>query len=489
MYLSTSNSVVYDLPKYSPVTETPKYTAEPSPDERRLQITRRVRREESGVYVEKTKHMTIALTNQAPDCKVPTYSRAAEVQGAITFTKHENIVQVETKLCGNINISMASAVISGERDIVVCDETEVLYRKDCNENDGKRKSLFSRNSASSTPTIQSFTSPKFTGEQCPATLVFTSQFPLTYQHDGTTRTLPPSYSAQFGTIPGISFAITYVLKIITVRKTPLGDKRSTTSLFLEYIPRSRPPQPSLPSSMTFLSTLKLSPEEWELHENKAQLKQGVPETSPQFYFVLAIPKTRIFPLTQTIPFHLQILSSSQELLAPFELIGAPRSIASKNDSNLRDHEAEVPMFFGHTPLLQGIANASRIKARINVSLERNVATETHGDWFTIKQTLTTQQLVLSSNATPQDENSGMKCLAWDGQLQFKEEYHCGAFFGPGFRIRDLLVLTVYPAEPESSPLRPVFYSIPIRVVTDPYTDEIIPGMEIIRSAPPMTDRS
>lgn len=96
--MDTNNSVLQDLPKYSPVVESPKYTAEPRPDERRLQITRRVRQEESGVYVEKTKHMTLALTNQVPDCKVPTYSRAAVVQGAITFAKPDNLGQVDVKV-------------------------------------------------------------------------------------------------------------------------------------------------------------------------------------------------------------------------------------------------------------------------------------------------------------------------------------------------------------------------------------------------------
>lgn len=217
--MNIDNSVVHDLPQYSPALESPKYSAEPGPDERRLQITRRVRREESGVFVEKTKQMTIALTNQIPDCKVPTYSRAGTVQGAITFFKPDNLTQVEVKVCivffsvfnstnyfpiipaqlwGNINISVASAVISGERDIEIFDDTEVLYRKDSTENDSKRGILFSRN-ASSTPVLLP---PKFSGQQCPATVVFALQFPNTYQHEGIVRALPPSFDAQFGIIPG-----------------------------------------------------------------------------------------------------------------------------------------------------------------------------------------------------------------------------------------------------------------------------------------------
>jgi hypothetical protein len=86
------------LPAYSPVVDTPDYTPEPRADEERIQISRRSIREQTGVFVEKTKHVTLALTNQAPNCKEPTYGKSANVQGAISLSKPEGVVSVEVKV-------------------------------------------------------------------------------------------------------------------------------------------------------------------------------------------------------------------------------------------------------------------------------------------------------------------------------------------------------------------------------------------------------
>ena len=87
------------LSVYSPTFDTPCYTSEPRPHDERLEINRRLIREESGVYVEKNKHVTLALTNQAQNCKEPTYGQGAVVQGALSISKPESVLSVEVKVC------------------------------------------------------------------------------------------------------------------------------------------------------------------------------------------------------------------------------------------------------------------------------------------------------------------------------------------------------------------------------------------------------
>ena len=87
------------LPVYSPTLDPPCYASEPRPHEERLEINRRLIQEESGVYVEKNKHVTLALTNQVQNCKEPTYGKGAVVQGALSISKPESVLSVEVKVC------------------------------------------------------------------------------------------------------------------------------------------------------------------------------------------------------------------------------------------------------------------------------------------------------------------------------------------------------------------------------------------------------
>jgi hypothetical protein len=93
-----ASSTSSTLPAYSPAVDTPQYTSEPRPDEERLQINRRVIQEETGVYIEKNKHVTLALTNQSPTCTEPTYGQGASVRGALDILKPEGVVRVEVKV-------------------------------------------------------------------------------------------------------------------------------------------------------------------------------------------------------------------------------------------------------------------------------------------------------------------------------------------------------------------------------------------------------
>ncbi|KAF8518926.1 hypothetical protein BU17DRAFT_90403 [Hysterangium stoloniferum] len=475
------------LPAYSPVGETPQYTAEPRADEERVQINRRVVREQSGVYVEKNKHLTLALTNQAPNCTEPTYGKGATVQGAINLTKQEGISSVEVKLEGILLLSVTSVIVTGETEVPLFENLDVLYRKPelPGATESKRSSLFSRG-----PPAVSLIPAKLSGERCPSTLTFSSRIPTSYSHDGTTRPLPPSYAAHFGNVPGLSLEARYTIRITITRKG-LVDRKVVVTVPIVFSPRSRPSRPALPASLSFLSTLKTSPEEWKCWETKSLARMGH-EDSPMIHASLLLPQSQVYPLNQPIPFHLQIASTSSKLLAQYA------TVATTDVPPDSEHTFSTKTQFHPVGALSNIGNRGKIVrgamipnfedptkrssanlAQIKVSIQRHVTVEVLGQWLQFKECFSTFTLrrcaiTESSNAAPE---AGMLSIAWDGRIDMTE-LRCGGFVGPGVRVRDFILLAIIPSDPEHGPLQPIHYLIPIRLTTDPYHEETINGTEL-----------
>ncbi|KAF8576473.1 hypothetical protein K439DRAFT_1664586 [Ramaria rubella] len=518
------------LPAYSPVVDTPQYTSEPRADEERVQINRRLVREESGVYVERNKHYTIALTNQSPNCKEPVYGKAANVQGAISLSKPDGVVSVEVKLEGLMELMMTSVVMAGNTEIPLFTEQALLFRRP--ELKGEAESRRSTFSFSRTPLVSSVP-PQICAECCPSTLTFCLSIPTTYTHSGISRPLPPSYLAQFGSIPGITLNVHYTLRTIVVRKGPLGDKKTTFSVPIGFLPRSRPSQPSLPPSLTFLSTLKSSPEEWKLFESETSVRHGH-EGSPVIYSALLLPRLQIYPLQNPISFHLQLSSESPQTLAPFsDIAGTPLSNGSRIDyftnaflgptkppyvmspastsrppslrrSSLTRKEkgkgGDMPRGQSHVKLSSQPTNVSNRNGKqgaesadnhdlqevkgpmgqINISIQRHVAVEVMGQWIQLKKTLSTHTRERCA-INDVSNKAAMPSLAWEGHIEVLEENReCGGFGGPGVRVKDFILLTIIPPDPEHSPLTEIHHLIPIRLTTDPYNEEHIHGMEVAR---------
>lgn len=443
-------------------------------------------REESGVYVEKNKHLTLALTNQSPNCTEPTYGKGATVQGAMTLAKPEGICSVEVKLEGILMLSVTSVVFTGQTEVPLFANLDLLYRKP--ELPGvaetKRNSLFSRG-----PPVVSLVPAKLSGERCPSTLTFSLRIPTSYSHDGVTRPLPPSYAAHFGNIPGISLEARYIIRITITRKG-LVDRKVVVTVPIVFHPRSRPSRPALPASLSFLSTLKTSPEEWKCWETKSSARKGH-EDSPMIHASLLLPQSQVYPLNQPVPFHLQIASTSNKLLAQYATATAtdvPLDFENTLSSKTQSHPVGALSNIGNRgKVVRGAMNPkfedptrslSANFAQIKVSIQRHITVEVMGQWLQFKECLSTHTLrrcvTESSNVVSE---AGMSSIAWDGQIEMTD-LRCGGFVGPGVRVRDFILLAIHPPDPDHAPLQPIHYLIPIRLTTDPYHEELINGMEL-----------
>ncbi|KIJ55606.1 hypothetical protein M422DRAFT_63631 [Sphaerobolus stellatus SS14] len=474
----------YGLPEYTPTGETPFYTPNPRPDEERIQITRRFVREEEGVFVTQNKSISLALTNQPLECKEPTYGRGATIQGMVSLEKTENILSVTLKIQGQMEFAMSSLMTVNRGTIIpVWNDTIVLYRN----TSGKR---------GSSQQLSSLIPPLFSAEKCPSSMTFSVHIPTFYSYEGLKRPFPPTYSVRFEnsvSALGLSVDCHYSLQICVIRKGSLMDKKATLSVPINYLPRCRPARPPLPQSLTFISTLKSTPEEWKLFETQMKLKQDHPP-GPSISGGLLLPRAQVYAIGQPIPFHLQLSSSSATLLAPFISVTNftdPPSVKQTNQTITNPLAGGSGLMGGRgiSVLAEDTIAKQQNKSRslpqsnpiprIHLSVQRHVIVEVMGQWVQFKECLS-QIVQLHScpvNTLEEPENGGLAHIAWEGQLEILEKYKCSGFIGPSFKVRDFIWLSVKPPNPEQSFLQGIDHLIPIRLTTDPYGEEIIMGME------------
>lgn len=122
------------------------------------------------------------------------------------------------------------------------------------------------------------------GESCPGQLEFNVTLPMTFQHDGESAPLPPSYHVSYFSLPSLFVRASYQLHLVVTRtrhqKMGLFTKTkqyvlsamcfeygidtflpSSILVPFTYLPRTRPHRPIVPSP-GFFSSVKTSPEEW-----------------------------------------------------------------------------------------------------------------------------------------------------------------------------------------------------------------------------------
>ncbi|KAG1901322.1 uncharacterized protein F5891DRAFT_1028872 [Suillus fuscotomentosus] len=239
--------------------------------------------------------------------------------------------------------------------------------------------------------------------------------------------LPPSFEHKLATC-------TYTLSVVVSRpRRFLSSFRSSDCLVVPvcYHPRSRPRTPMLPSDVPFMTTVKSSPEEW--HQ-------------------LFIPSSQVYPLSETIPFHLQMRAPSSSL-APFINKSAPK---------------------------HGLPVLSSEEITIRVYLLRQVVVKIFEEQKLSNQIIGEGKLTYSS-PLPDNHHSycnvplgeGIDCLDWDGELRYTEDVTVGSFATNPLSVRDFIVLSLEPLQPLKCPLLASKHLHPIRLVTDPWSDHAV----------------
>ncbi|CDO77139.1 hypothetical protein BN946_scf184657.g14 [Trametes cinnabarina] len=387
------------LPSYVPpaFTRIPSYSAEPHEYEQRLAWSRPPRRP-AGDFVKQSKggNVSLRLFAQEDSVSLPVYGTGEAVEGAVDLAKTEGVNAVEVKVSqgvvqdrsgAELNLPFLSIQIEGTLRLIEVAEGGTTTHKLCLS----KLTLWNKDAGSG---------------PCPSSLNFSLTLPTTFSDGRDTYPLPPTHEVHLSGVPGFDAKVEYGVSATVVKgktSTLLRLGNSTISTPFVYHPRSRPASP-LPEPMRqSYDTFKFveSPQ-WHCWEATMRAKSA---SAKDIHCQLYIPATRVFSITQPIPFHI-MFSSSAFSLAAYLPYGPTANILSPSKH------------FTHIRVL-----------RQSVVDVRNA-------------------MVL-----------GTKTDIWRVDVIGEAD----------FRHSDFIELSMVPPEPSKAPFREMRLVIPIRLVTDPWS--------------------
>ncbi|KAK0187805.1 hypothetical protein F5146DRAFT_1104673 [Armillaria mellea] len=277
--MSAASLPSYVAPHFS---RSPTYTAEPQLHEQRLAVANGVRPRPSGHFVKESKSggARLRLTSQENHVTLPVYGSNGSVEGTVEVSKPEGITSVEVKVEGRLRLHEIAA--GGTTAVKLCLDTILLWIKNPNN------------------------------LACPPSLRFRLNLPTTFQYEGLTYPLPPTYDVKLDGLPGFTAAIDYSVTATLMKPNgvPLVNAtifgKSLGNIVLStpfvYYPRTRPaippPAPLRPAPNGF----RYDPE-WQIYESVIKAKNsGMQDIKTKLY----VPASRIFCLRHPIPFNLTL---------------------------------------------------------------------------------------------------------------------------------------------------------------------------------------
>ncbi|EGN98524.1 hypothetical protein SERLA73DRAFT_153556 [Serpula lacrymans var. lacrymans S7.3] len=386
----------HTLPTYTPSTPSPSYSTILLPGERTVEQTQRQALSSyTGSFRRITDDITLVLKDQRPGSIVPAYGRNALLEGALT---------IEMSFYSSKTTLIASSFTMWQSD----------------------------GSSSARP---------------PLNIPFVLVFPTTYQDGGQEYPLPPTFDSE-GSPASCSYTLTVALSKPR-QLLPFLTQSETLSIPLHYYPRSRPHAPILPSGLSFMSTVKSSPEEW--HQVMSTMNSVPSSGIVPIQCSLFIPSVQVFALTDVIPFHLQLRGPKSSLSAFIYHVSSPTG----SNSSL------------------GI-----IGTAIRVYISRQVIVKVGEEKIHRKRVLgegTLRALSSSSDIKPifrhSSSTDGLDTLDWEGELQCNKEITTPGFSIPQLAVKDSIVLSITPPQPLTSPLLRLHHEHVIRLATDPWSDQ------------------
>ncbi|CAL1712360.1 unnamed protein product [Somion occarium] len=383
------------LPSYRALDHSriPTYSAEPSAYERRLAVNRS-RLRPSGEFVKQSKGggVSIRLTAQENNVSLPVYGCGSSIEGTVELPRTDGVAAVEVKIEGTLRLKEIA-------------EGGTVTHKLCSS----RASLWDADRAS---------------VPCPTSLRFSLGLPATFTDGKDTYPLPPTHEVHLSGVPGfratIDYAISaYVYKGKAAALLPVKQNNTVSTPFV-YYPRSRPAL-GLPGPMTITTVYPgvLESADWTCFDTVMAAKsRGVKDIVAKLY----IPASRVFCLSEPIPFHLTFASSAVSLAAFLPYV-------------LRQSSVDV----------------------------RNT---------TIAGTKTDIWRVLSiGEGSFRHACDGQEFMSFVGEIAVNPNTRIGGFKAGGLFIKDCIVLSMIPPDPTKSPFSELRCVVPIRLTTDPWSSD------------------
>ncbi|PBK75134.1 hypothetical protein ARMSODRAFT_951210 [Armillaria solidipes] len=406
--MSAASLPSYVAPHFS---RSPSYTAEPQLHEQRLAVANGVRPRPSGHFVKESKSggARLRLTSQENHVTLPVYGSNGSVEGTVEVSKPEGITSVEVKVEGRLRLHEIAA--GGTTAVKLCLDTVLLWIKNPNN------------------------------LACPPSLCFRLNLPTTFQYEGHTYPLPPTYDVKLDGLPGFTAAIDYSVTatlmkpntVPLVKTTIFGISLGNIVLSTPFIyyPRTRPaippPAPLRPAQNGF----RYDPE-WQVYESIIKAKNpGMQDIKTKLY----VPASRIFCLRHPIPFHLTLESSAQSLAA----------------------------FLPYGPgLTTRRATRVQLMRQVTVDVRHAMISNTKTDIWRVDSI---------GEGRFRHAGDGPTWVSFNGDIVVDDSVKIVAFKAGGLRVKDCILFTMSPAEPSKSIFSPIRQVIPTRLTTDAWTTD------------------
>jgi len=261
------------------------------------------------------------------------------------------------------------------------------------------------------------------------------------------------------------------------------------------VPRTRAHRPILPSPC-FFSSVKTSPEEWyqavtypktrpsakidpvSCHVSSSLCTLHSIPFVDTLYWQLFVPAGRIYGITDKIPFHVQLAGKTCSLRELFSepLLERVRSADSTN--TIVPHTKTTPA-----------------KPLIRVYLLRQIAVTVKGSSAWRNKVIgegTIWPMPPEHTSCCSSETSGCRedHVDWEGEVRCNDDITAGSFDVANVNVKvrtsvrllepenltlclqDFIALSLSPPNKQTSPLLDLQISVPIRLVTDSFTEEV-----------------
>ncbi|KAJ6538545.1 hypothetical protein DFH09DRAFT_1177180 [Mycena vulgaris] len=408
-------SYIAPLPTFS---RTPSYSAEPGLYEQRLALNARLLPQPTGNFVKSSKSgdAKLRLTAQHDKIDLPVYGTGGVVEGTVELAKTDNISTVEVKVEGRLQLKEIAE--GGHADTKLCLDTVLLWIKDAHN------------------------------AVCPSSLHFSLTLPTTFQYEGRSYPFPPSHTIKLKGVPGFYATIDYsvsaiinkphsvpnIVPLVRSKKLGINIGNTTVSTPFVYYPRTRPAVP-IPSPLLRTPGGFIERPEWKVYRSvlKANAKGGAQDIHVKYY----LPASRIFCASSSIPFHITFESTAYSLA--------------------------LFLPYGPTTGTTGKLRATRIQLmrQSTVDVRGTVIHGTKTDIWRVDPI---------GQGTFKHAGDGPTWMSFSGEIEI-EPIKVMGFRIAGLSVQDCILLTVTPPDVTKSPFVHIRETIPVRLTTDPWTDD------------------
>ncbi|GLB38635.1 hypothetical protein LshimejAT787_0505000 [Lyophyllum shimeji] len=409
--MSTSSLPSYVAPSFS---QTPSYSAEPHQHEQRIALADRSRPRPTGDFVKKSTNgdARLRLTAQENNIELPTYGAQSCVEGVVELSKVEHITSVEVKIEGRLRLKEIAE--GGTTSAKLCLDTVVLWRRDSSHS------------------------------MCPSNLPFSLDLPPMFTYEDKTYPLPPTFDVKLSGLPGFTASIDYSVSATILKqqfptpsrlplvKSNLLSISTTVATPFIYHPRTRPatplPPPLIPSRHGFIEAPN-----WTCHTSEIRAKgKGGQNVITKLY----LPTSRIFCISQQIPFHVTFESSGRSLTA----------------------------FLPYCPTVGFI----RPKQATRMQLMRQSTVDVRNAMVSGAKT-DIWRVDCIGEGTFRHAGDGPTWTLFSGEITISESVKVSGFKASGLSVKDCVLLSMTPPDPRRSPFNELRQVIPVRLTTDAWT--------------------